>query len=111
MVSPLACALGDPCTKEFLDKWNAKYPNDKPLVWTAQGYAAAKLFVEGLRQAGKDLTQDGIIKAFETMPPFTSPEIPYPMKFTADNHRAIHGGFLDGFKDGKHVFFGDEVKN
>jgi branched-chain amino acid transport system substrate-binding protein len=110
-VSPLACELGDTCTKEFLDKWTAKYPNDSPLVWTAQGYAAAKLFVEGLRRAGPDLTEEGLIEAFETMPEFSTPEIPYPMKFTDTNHRAVHGGYLDGFKDGKHYFFGDSLTN
>lgn len=109
-VSPLACQLGDPCTEEFLAKWNAKYPDTKPLVWTAQGYAATKLFVEGLKQAGRDLSQDGLIETFETMPPFSTPEIPYPMKFTSESHRAIHGGYLDGFKDGAHYFFGDTLK-
>jgi len=44
------------------------------------------------------------------MEPFKAPNIPYPMKFTADNHRAIREGFLDGFKDGKHYFFGDELR-
>ena len=63
----------------------------------------------GLKAAGKDLTQDNLIKAFETMPPFNTPELPYPMKFTANNHRAVHGGFLEGYKDGKQYFFGDSI--
>ncbi len=110
-VSPLACQLGDACTAEFMEKWTARYPDQKPLVWTAQGYAAAKLFVEGLRQAGRDLTQEGLIAAFETMPEFSTSEIPYPMKFKPDNHRAINGGYLDGFKNGEHYFFGDSIDN
>ena len=109
-VSPLACRLGDACTEEFLAKWNAKYPDTKPIVWTAQGYAAAKLFVEGLRQAGADLDQETLIQIFETMPPFSTPEIPYPLQFTAESHRAVKGGYLDGFKDGVHYFFGDTLK-
>lgn len=109
-VSPLACPLGDPCTEEFMKQWNVHYPNSKPLVWTAQAYAATEFFIEGLRQVGRDLTPENLMQTFETMPPFKSPVIPYPMKFAADNHRAIHGGYLDGFKDGRHYFFGDELK-
>jgi branched-chain amino acid transport system substrate-binding protein len=109
-VSPLACQLGGPCTTEFMQKWKEKYGNDAPIVWAAQGYAAAKFFVAGLQAAGKDLTRDSLIKAFETMPGFKTPEMPYPMKFTAESHRAVHGGFLEGYKDGKQYFFGDSVQ-
>lgn len=109
-VSPLACPLGDPCTAEFMEKWKKNYPGEQPLVWTAQGYAATQFFVEGLRRAGRDLSTKKLIEIFETMPEFKSPLIPYPMKFTANNHRGVHGGYLDGFKDGKHYFFGDELR-
>lgn len=109
-VSPLACQLGGECTTEFMQKWKAAYGDEAPIVWAAQGYAAAKFFVAGLKAAGKDLTQDGVIEAFETMPPFATPEMPYPFKFTAESHRAVHGGFLEGYKDGKQYFFGDSLQ-
>lgn len=109
-VSPLACQLTEPCAAEFNKAWKEKFPNDPPLVWTAQGYAAMQMFLEGLRRAGPDLTSAKVIETFETMPEFKSPLIPYPMKFSATNHRGIHGGYLDGFKNGKHHFFGDEIK-
>ena len=109
-VSPLACRLTDPCAAEFNKVWKEKFPNDPPLVWTAQGYAAMQMFLEGLRRAGPDLTSTKLIETFETMPEFKSPIIPYPMKFTTTSHRGNHGGFLDGFKNGKHYFFGDEIK-
>jgi branched-chain amino acid transport system substrate-binding protein len=109
-VSPLACELTQPCVAEFTAAWKARFPNEPPLVWTAQGYAAIQFFIEGLRLAGRDLTSDKVIQTFETMPEFKTPIIPYPMKFSSTSHRAIHGGYLDGFKDGKHYFFGDEIK-
>ena len=109
-VSPLACQLTDPCAAEFNKAWKEKFPNEPPLVWTAQGYAAMQMFLEGLRRAGRDLTSDRLIETFETMPEFKSPVIPYPMKFTSTSHRGIHGGYLDGFKNGKHYFFGDAIK-
>jgi branched-chain amino acid transport system substrate-binding protein len=110
-VSPLACQLTEPCVADFRKAWDAKYPGEPPLVWTAQGYAAINFFVEGLKLAGRDLTTDKLIETFETMPEYKSSIIPYPMKFTKESHRGVHGGFLDGFKDGKHHFFGDEIKS
>ncbi|MFI4996112.1 MAG: ABC transporter substrate-binding protein [Hyphomicrobiales bacterium] len=109
-VSPLACELTQPCVADFMTAWKAKYPSDAPLVWTAQGYAGVQFFLEGLKQAGRDLTTDKLVETFETMPEFKTPIIPYPLKFTNSNHRAVHGGYLDGFKNGKHYFFGDELK-
>ena len=109
-LSPLACQLTGPCAAEFNKAWKEKFPNDPPLVWTAQGYAAMQMFLEGLRRAGPDLTSAKLIETFETMPEFKSPLIPYPMKFTTTSHSGTHGGFLDGFKNGKHYFFGDEIK-
>lgn len=108
-VSPLACQLGDSCTEEFMTKWKAAY-NDEPIVWAAQGYAATKYFVAGLVAAGQDLTKDTLIDAFETMEPFATPEMPYPLKVTAESHRAVSGGYLEGYRDGKQFFFGDSVE-
>jgi branched-chain amino acid transport system substrate-binding protein len=109
-VSPLACPLEDPCNAEFMQEWKQKYPKDAPIVWAAQGYASTQFFVEGLKQTGRQISTEKLITTFEQMPAFKTPIIPYPLKFTATNHRAIHGGYLDGFKGGKHYFFGDEKK-
>src|SRR5690606_8718742 len=108
-VSPLACSLGDECTAEFMQKWSAAYGNEAPIVWAAQGYAAAKYFIAGLEAAGPDLSRDGLIEAFEAMEPFARPELPYPFKVTSETHRAVQGGYLEGYKDGKQYFFGDSV--
>lgn len=108
-VSPIACRLEDPCASEFMTEWKAHYPNDAPLIFGGHGYAVFSLFAEGLKAAGRDLTTDSLVQAFETMPEFKSSIIAYPMKFTADNHRAMRDAFLIGFKDGKQYFFGATV--
>lgn len=108
--SALACPLDAPCTAEFLKAWKAAYPNDAPISWAAHGYAASKMFVQGLKDTGPDLTTDKLVSTFEQMPPYPSPILPFPIKFTPESHRGIHGAFFDGFKDGKHHFFGDELK-
>jgi branched-chain amino acid transport system substrate-binding protein len=109
-VSPTACLLTDPCSADFMEKWKKNYPNEAPLLFGAHGYAVFGLFAEGVRQAGRDLTTDSLVKAFETMPAYHSPIIAYPLKFTAENHRAMRSAYLVGFKRGKQYFYGDEVK-
>jgi len=109
-ITPLACGLEDPCAREFLEIFRKTFPGEQPLVWDAQGYAALQMFAEGLRRAGRNLSTDAVIKAFEEMPPFKSPLLPYPIKFSSTDHRGIRGGYLYGFRNGKLWFFGDELK-
>ena len=42
----------------------------EPGYGTLEGFIAAKVMVEGLRRAGKNLTRDGFIKAMETLDPY-----------------------------------------
>ncbi len=109
-VSPLACRLVDPCAAEFMREWKAHFPDEAPIVWAAHGYATIQMLVEALRLAGRDLTTEKLVQTLETMPEFSNPLIAYPMKVTHENHRAMQGGFLQGFKNGKPFFFGDEIK-
>ena len=109
-VTPIACQLSDPCAAEFMQKFQAKFPGEQPLVWDAQGWVAAKAFVEGLKRAGRDLTPDRAIDAWETMPPVSDPIVPYPIQFSKGDHRGVKGGFLYGIRGGKLSFFGDELK-
>jgi branched-chain amino acid transport system substrate-binding protein len=50
-----------------------------------EGYIAAKVFVEGLRRAGADLTRDRFIKALETIN-LTNYDIGFPVSFSPTNH-------------------------
>jgi branched-chain amino acid transport system substrate-binding protein len=42
----------------------------EPGFGTLEGFIAAKVIVEGLRRAGKNLTRDGFIKAMESLAPY-----------------------------------------
>ncbi len=42
----------------------------EPGFGTLEGFIAAKVMVEGLRRAGKNLTRDGFIKAMESLDPY-----------------------------------------
>ena len=49
--------------KELIKKYDPKYV---PMTYTVAGYGYAKVLVEGLKRAGKDLTRERLIDAFET---------------------------------------------
>lgn len=57
-----------------------------------EGYIAAKVFVEGLRRAGADLTRDKFIKALETIN-LTNYDIGFPISFSPTNHNG--SGFVE----------------
>lgn len=50
-----------------------------------EGYIAAKVFAEGLRRAGPDLTRDRLITALETVN-LASYDIGFPVNFSPTNH-------------------------
>jgi branched-chain amino acid transport system substrate-binding protein len=57
-----------------------------------EGYIAAKVFAEGLRRAGPDLTRDKFIAALETVN-LASYDIGFPVNFSPTNHNG--SSFVD----------------
>jgi ABC-type branched-subunit amino acid transport system substrate-binding protein len=55
-----------------------------PDFGTMEGYIAARVFVEGLRRAGRDLTREGLINALETLHDFDLGG--FTVNFSPDNH-------------------------
>jgi ABC-type branched-subunit amino acid transport system substrate-binding protein len=65
-IFPYERSLSAPIVKEAYDLGVAKgLPEVTPAM--LEGFAAAKVLVEGLRRAGKDLTRTGLQKALEGM--------------------------------------------
>lgn len=61
----------NPAAVEFMNVW-AKY-NDRPWgFYDWYGWGCAKILVEGLKRAGKDLTREGLLKAFDTFTGYRS---------------------------------------
>lgn len=110
-VTPLACTLEAPCAEDFMKRFRERYPSAEPLVYDAQGYVSAKVFIEGLREAKDPTDPDSLVQALETMPPYKSELLSYPMDFTENNHRGIRNAFLFGYQDGKLYFFGNDVND
>lgn len=107
-LTPLACPVGAPCTSDFMKAWTAAHPNDAPIVWTVQAYAAAKAFIAGLRNA-KDNSPQGLITGLETMAPFKTPELPCAIQFSTTSHKGNSCTNFYGITGGKVTFFGNDL--
>ena len=79
-----------PKLASFRNTFFKAYPNlaDKPgspNFYDVLGYGGAKIFVEGLKKAGKDLTREKFITALETINNFETGVLP-AVTFTATDH-------------------------
>jgi ABC-type branched-subunit amino acid transport system substrate-binding protein len=63
----------------------------EPGFGTLEGYVAAKVMVEGLRRAGKNLTRESFIKAMESLDPYDVGG--FKVSYGPDNHNGSH--FVD----------------
>ena len=67
----------------------------KPNLQALGGYTAMRLFVEGLRRTGRDLTQVKLAKTFEAMPAWSDPDIKtLPTDFTPRDHLGTYEIFI-----------------
>lgn len=72
--------------REALQKvYPAGFPAGRPSEYDLLGVAAARVAVEGLRRAGRDLTRENFIAALETLKEFDT-GVTFPATFTKDNH-------------------------
>src|SRR5262249_51280956 len=65
-VVPFPWDVGVPVVKEYLTLLG-ELKTEQPGFGTLEGYIAAKVMVEGLRRAGRNLNRDSFIKAMESM--------------------------------------------
>jgi ABC-type branched-subunit amino acid transport system substrate-binding protein len=85
----------DPAVVEYREI-TQKYGKDRdktPNRYSLFGYFYAKLFVEGLKRAGKDLTRESYIAALEGIKNWENGIIP-PVSFSATDHLAQNSGFM-----------------
>jgi ABC-type branched-subunit amino acid transport system substrate-binding protein len=83
-VVPFPWRQSDPIVAEYTKALKAAGIAE-PDFSSLEGYIAAKVFVEGLRRAGADLTRDKFIKAMETIN-LSNYDIGFPVSFSATNH-------------------------
>ncbi len=85
----------DPAVVEYREI-TEKYGKDRdktPNRYSLYGYFYAKLFVEGLKKAGKNLTRESYIAALEGIKNWDNKITP-PVSFSATDHLAQNSGFM-----------------
>lgn len=88
--------------KEFFDAYEAAY-GKSPTGAAQAGYNAAKLIVEGLRQAGKDLSTEGFIEGTERIKGFKDVFGGADLSFSKTQHNGRDNVLLAVIKDGRWV--------
>lgn len=73
---------------EYISLLKQYFPDDKPNFVGLEGYLNARVLVEGLTRAGRDLTREGFIQALESIRNF--PLLPdTSLSFGADDHQGL----------------------
>ncbi len=86
--------------KEFFDRYKAKY-NQEPFYPAQLGYGIGELVVEALKSAGKDLTVEAFLKAFEGIKDRPGPLGGPRITFGPDRHLGSDAVFLAVVEKGR----------
>ncbi len=76
------------------------FPDERPNVVGLEGFVNAKVLVEGLRRAGRDLTREGFLDAVESISNF-SVGIASPVSFAKDRHQGLERVYFTRFERGR----------
>jgi ABC-type branched-subunit amino acid transport system substrate-binding protein len=89
---------------EILVKYNPKIKGKEYLGLF--GAVSMMHFVEGLKNAGKDLTVDKFIAGMEQIKDWKPEGIGAPVTYNADRHHGVNASRMSQAKDGKHLPLG-----
>ncbi|WP_461211076.1 ABC transporter substrate-binding protein [Desulfocurvus sp. DL9XJH121] len=91
---------------EYIELLGRYYPDEKPNSVGLEGYINAKVLVEGLRRAGRNLTREGFIDALESIRDY-SLGIANTLSFSPTDHQGFDRVYFTRFRDGKFVLITD----
>ena len=84
-VVPFPWHAATPIVAEY-QKVMKKYGINDLNFSSLEGFVAAKVFTEGLRRAGRDLTRDKLVRSLETINPASFDVGGFNVTFSATNH-------------------------
>jgi len=76
------------------------FPDERPNTVGLEGFVNAKVLVEGLRRAGRDLTRERFLDALESISDF-SLGIASPVSFSKDRHQGLERVYFTRFERGR----------
>ena len=85
---------------EYMDLLKQYYPEDQPNFVGLEGYINARVLVEGLIRAGRDLTRKGFIDAIESIQNY-SLGIANPLSFSPSDHQGFERVYFTRIENGK----------
>jgi len=88
--------------REFRRDFQKSFPGEPIPAQSMEGYRAAKVFVEAVKRAGRELSQHKIIKALETIRAFDDGVGP-PVTFSNRNHLGSRELYVLQIKKGRGV--------
>lgn len=87
-----------PAVVEYREMLKKFAPKNPPNRYSLYGYFYAKLFVEGLKRTGRNLTRENYIKALEGIKNWENGIVP-PVSFSKTDHLAQDSGFMVAVRD------------
>ena len=101
VVPPLNTAgTNYPAVADYLAAMNRYFPVMKPNFVSLEGYLAAKVFVEALKRAGKNLTREGFIDTVESIKDLDI-QAGNKISFAKDNHQGSQTVYPTVIRGGK----------
>jgi ABC-type branched-subunit amino acid transport system substrate-binding protein len=92
--------------RDYLDSMKKHFPGTKPSIVGLEGFFAAKVFVEGLKRAGKGLTRDAFIKAVEGIKDLDI-GAGNKISFSGDNHQGSQKVYPTVIRNGRYQLIKD----
>ncbi len=92
--------------KEYVRRLQQYYPEDHPNFVSLEGYINAKVLVEGMVRAGRDLNRESFINAIESIHDFDL-GISNPLSFSAADHQGLERVYFTLFTNGRFVWLTD----
>ena len=89
-------------TAEYADLLNTFFPEDEPNFVGLEGFINAKVLVEGLKRAGRDLDREKFIEAVESIRNFDL-GIANTLSFSPGDHQGLDRVYFTQIKDGRLV--------
>ena len=88
--------------KQYKIDLKKSFPNESPNYVSLEGYINARVLVEGLKRAGKDLTRQKFIQAIESIKNFDL-GIQSNLTFSENDHQGLDRVYFTEIKNGKLV--------
>ena len=102
LVMPPYVNLSIPVVTEYNETLAKYFPDDSPNFVSLEGFVNAKILVEGLKRAGKDLTREKYLDAIETIKPGQM-GTGLTLSYGPTDHVGLDKVYIGQIKDGRFV--------